>query len=184
MKDLILKIRNVTKQYPGVTALKNVSFNIGKGEVRALVGENGAGKSTLIKCIMGVIKSDSGSISMLHNGLWIANHNAIEAQKHGVYANYQNINIAPELSIAENYYLGCQPKTKFHTVDWAKMNVDSQKIINKFKMKVNSKDKIKDLPIAMQAMVTISKISVNDNINLVIFDEGLPDALPYELKIH
>ena len=168
--ETILKIENISKFYPGVTALNDVSFEIGRGEVRALCGENGAGKSTLIKCIMGVEKPDKGKISMLYNGEWVENADALEAQSHGVFANYQHVNIAPDLSIAENYYLGRQPK-KGAFVDWPKMMADSKKIIDKFEMGINPRAKIRELPIAMQAMVTISKISVNDDIRIVIFDE-------------
>ena len=181
MQDTILKIENISKFYPGVTALNDVSFEIKRGEARALVGENGAGKSTLIKCIMGVERPDKGKISMNYEGEWIENTNAIEAQSHGVYANYQNVNIAPDLSIAENYFLGRQPKTKFGTVDWKKMAQESKKIIDKFGMNVDPFQKINKLPIAMQAMVTISKISVNDDIKVVIFDE--PTALLENEKV-
>ena len=179
--NTILKIEHVSKFYPGVTALKDVSFTIDKGEVRALVGENGAGKSTLIKCIMGVEVPNEGSISLNENGNWISGMDALQAQAHGMFANYQHVNIAPELSIAENYFLGRIPKTKYGTVDWKKMNDESQVIIDKFKMNVDPQAKIKDLPIAMQAMVTISKISVNKNIKLVIFDE--PTALLENEKV-
>ena len=181
MQDTILKIEHISKFYPGVTALNDVSFEIKKGEVRALVGENGAGKSTLIKCIMGVERPDEGQISMRYDDRWIVNTNALEAQSHGVYANYQHVNIAPDLSIAENYYLGRQPRTKLGAVDWRKMADDSKKIIDKFEMNVDPKDKIRKLPIAMQAMVTISKISVNDDIRIVIFDE--PTALLENEKV-
>ncbi len=181
MQDTILKIEHVSKYYVGVTALNDVSFELKKGEVRALVGENGAGKSTLIKCIMGVEKPDRGTISMNYDGQWVVNTNAVEAQNRGVYANYQNINIAPDLSIAENYFLGRQLTTKFGTVDWKRMAAESKKIIDKFGMNVNSSDKIRNLPLALQAMVTISKISVNDDIRLVIFDE--PTALLENEKV-
>lgn len=131
-ENTILKIEHVSKFYPGVTALKDVSFTLQKGEVRALVGENGAGKSTLIKCIMGVERPDEGKITMNYNGEWVVNANAVDAQAHGVFANYQQVNIAPDLSIAENYFLGRQPKTKLGLVDWKKMARDSKKIIDKF----------------------------------------------------
>ena len=180
MDDVILKIDHVSKFYPGVTALNDVSMEIRKGEVRALVGENGAGKSTLIKCIMGVEKPNAGTIRMQYNGEWIVNNDALEAQSHGVFANYQNVNIAPDLSIAENYFLGRQPKNGLF-VDWKKMREESQKIIDKFEMNVDPKAKIRELPLAMQAMVTISKISVNDDIRLVIFDE--PTALLENEKV-
>ncbi|MDO5298945.1 MAG: sugar ABC transporter ATP-binding protein [Clostridia bacterium] len=174
MQDTILKIEHVSKFYPGVTALNDVSFEIKKGEVHALCGENGAGKSTLIKCIMGVIHQDKGTISMNYDGQWIVNSDAMEAQRHGVFANYQSVTIAPDLSIAENYFLGNQPR-KGMFVDWRRMTEESRKVIDKFEMNVDPGAKIRELPIAMQAMVTISKISVNRDIRLVILDE--PTAL-------
>lgn len=181
MQDTILKIEHISKFYPGVTALNDVSFAIKKGEIRALVGENGAGKSTLIKCIMGVERPDKGKISMNYDGQWVSHSSALEAQNHGVFANYQNVNIAPDLSVAENYFLGKEPKTKFGTVDWDKMHEESKKIIKKFSMDINPGDKIRKLPIAMQAMITISKISVNEDVRLVIFDE--PTALLENEKV-
>lgn len=181
LQDTILKVEGVSKFYPGVTALNDVSLTVKKGEVRALVGENGAGKSTLIKCIMGVEKPDKGKITMNYDGNWVVNSTAVDAQAHGVFANYQHVNIAPDLSIAENYFLGRQPKTKLGLVDWQKMARDSQAIIDRFEMGVNPLTKIRELPIAMQAMVTISKISVNEDIRLVIFDE--PTALLENEKV-
>ena len=136
--------------------------------------ENGAGKSTLIKCIMGVEQLSEGSITMNYNGRWVVNSNAVEAQSRGVFANYQSVTIAPDLSIAENYFLGCQPKKNLF-VDWRKMTEESQKVIDKFEMNVDPNAKIRELSIAMQAMVTISKISINKDIRLVILDE--PTAL-------
>lgn len=179
--NTILKIEHISKFYPGVTALNDVSFTIQKGEVRALVGENGAGKSTLIKCIMGVEVPNKGTISLNDNGNWVSGMDALQAQAHGMFANYQHVNISPDLSIAENYFLGRVPRTKLGLVDWKKMKEESQQIVNKFKMDVNPQAKIKDLPIAMQAMVTISKISVNEDIKLVIFDE--PTALLENEKV-
>lgn len=181
MQETILKVENVSKFYPGVTALNNVSLEIGRGEVRALVGENGAGKSTLIKCIMGVEKPDQGKITLNYDGEWIENSSAVESQAHGVFANYQHVNIAPELSIAENYFLGRQPRNKLGFVDWRAMAAASQQVIDKFEMGVDPLEKICELPIAMQAMVTISKISVNEDIRLVIFDE--PTALLENEKV-
>lgn len=178
--NLILKVENVTKVYPGVTALDNVSFSIKKGEVHALVGENGAGKSTLIKCIMGVEKQNSGHIYLNNGSEWIENKDAIEAQNNGVFANYQDVNIAPNLSVAENYFLGKQP-SKNGIINWNDMYNECKKVLDKFDLDINPKAKINTLPLAMQAMITISKISTNDTIRLVIFDE--PTALLENEKV-
>ena len=130
---------------------------------------------------MGVEKPDKGRVLMNYDGEWVVNSNAVEAQKRGVFANYQHVNIAPDLSIAENYFLGNPPKTKLGLVDWKKMENDSRAIIEKFEMGVDPLAKIRELPIAMQAMVTISKISVNEDIRVVIFDE--PTALLENEKV-
>lgn len=174
-EDIILKVENISKSYPGVKALQNISMTIKEGEVRALLGENGAGKSTLIKCIMGVEKPEQGSVSISCDGKWKTPQNAVDSKECGMHANYQHVNIARELSIAENYFLGHIPTTKFKMVDWEWMNKESKKIIDKFEMGVDPNAKISELSVAMQEMVTISKISVNENIRLVIFDE--PTAL-------
>lgn len=171
MEDTILKIENISKNYPGVKALKNVSMEIKKGEVRAFVGENGAGKSTLIKCIMGVEIPDEGVVSLNCDGEWKTPKNAVESKDLGMFANYQHVNIARELSIAENYFLGRLPKNNIGLVDWKKVYADSQKVVDKFGINIDPREKISNLTVAMQEMVTISKISVNDTIRLVIFDE-------------
>ena len=176
MEDtIILKIENVVKTYPGVRALKGISTTVKKGEVRALVGENGAGKSTLIKCIMGVESPTEGSAAINVNGKFESAKTVADAAGLGMYANYQHVNIAKNLTVAENYFLGRLPKNSLGFVDWRKLNSESKKIIDKFGLEINPKDVISQLPIAMQAMVTISKISVNSNTRLVIFDE--PTAL-------
>ena len=179
-QDILLKIENVVKTYPGVQALKGISTTIRKGEVRALVGENGAGKSTLIKCIMGVETPTEGKVEINVDGKWESPRNAIDAKRCGMHANYQNVNIAKNLSIAENYFLGRMPM-KGMIIDWNKIYSESQKVIDKFALHVDPRATIASLPVAMQAMITISKISVNDNIRLVIFDE--PTALLENEKV-
>ncbi len=179
-QEVLLKIDHVVKTYPGVQALKGISTTIRKGEVRALVGENGAGKSTLIKCIMGVEAPTGGKVEINVDGNWECPRSAIDAKNLGMHANYQHVNIAANLSIAENYFLGRLPM-KGRMVDWNKMYSESQKIIDKFQLNVDPRDTIVSLPVAMQAMITISKISVNDRIRLVIFDE--PTALLENEKV-
>ncbi len=179
-QGVLLKIQNVVKNYPGVQALKGISTTIRKGEVRALVGENGAGKSTLIKCIMGVETPTDGNVEINVDGRWETPKNAIDAKKFGMHANYQNVNIAKNLSIAENYFLGRLPM-KGMIIDWNRMFSESQKVIDKFGLHVDPRATIESLSVAMQAMITISKISINEDIRLVIFDE--PTALLENEKV-
>lgn len=178
---VLLRIENVKKSYPGVQALKGITTEIKQGEIRALVGENGAGKSTLIKCIMGVETPTSGKVEVLCGEEWKQPKDAIDAMNMGLYANYQNVNIAKHLSVAENYFLGNYPKTKAGTVDWKMMYSESQKIIDKFNLGISPHATIVSLPVAMQAMVNISKIALHDKIKLVVFDE--PTALLENEKV-
>ncbi len=171
----LLKISHIAKTYPGVQALSDVTFDLQSGEVRALVGENGAGKSTLIRMIMGVEAPDCGKVEIDCDGEWRTPQNAIQAKEFGMHANYQHVNIAKELSVGENYFLGSMPLNKCGIVDWKRVWKESKKVLKRFSMDVQPDEKIADLPIAMQAMVTISKISMNKKIRLVIFDE--PTAL-------
>lgn len=174
-ESIILKVENIVKTYPGVRALKGISTTIKKGEVRALVGENGAGKSTLIKCIMGAEEPSEGRALINVNGEFKSAKTVLDAAKLGMYANYQHVNIAKDLTVGENYFLGHLPQNSLGVIDWKKIYADSQKIIDRFNLDINPRDIISQLPVAMQAMITISKISVNSNTRLVIFDE--PTAL-------
>jgi ribose transport system ATP-binding protein len=174
--DEIIKIEKVSKAFPGVQALEDVSFNVKTGEIHGLVGENGAGKSTLIKLIMGAYQPDKGKILVKSfDNNWAVPRNALEAKKLGMYANYQNVNIASSLTIGENYFLGQMPIKKIGVVDWKYVYEASNKILNQFNLKVSAKAKIKDLSMAEKEMVTVSKISVIPNLRIAIFDE--PTAL-------
>src|SRR5215468_3543749 len=107
-KTPLLEVRNLTKTFPGVPALSSVDFTMYPGEVHAVLGENGAGKSTLIKVITGIYEKESGIISL--QGKEITPKNPREAQLLGISAVYQEVNLVPTLSVAENIFLGRQPK--------------------------------------------------------------------------
>lgn len=171
----VIKVGNVSKSFPGVQALKNVSMSIRRGEVRGLVGENGAGKSTLVKCIMGVYGVDSGEITVDFNGKWVTPRNPIEARQYGLYANYQQVNIAAELTVGENYFLGKMPLNRYGLVDWKQIYEESKIILDRFNLNIDPRTRICDLSLPLQAMVTISKISTYQELRLAIFDE--PTAL-------
>lgn len=178
----LLKIEHATKRFPGVVALNDISFSVTTGEVHGIVGENGAGKSTLIKAIMGAYTLDEGKISILHDDKYVSPRDALEAKRLGMYADYQHVSIADDLSVAENYFLGQVPKNSFGIVDWNKMYKESRKILDKFHMQdVKVKTKVNDLPIALKEMIMISKISMIPSLKLVIFDE--PTALLENQKV-
>ena len=102
--NVILTMRGITKTFPGVNALENVDFTLRRGEIHALMGENGAGKSTLIKCLTGIYLSDEGSIHLDGTEGEIVNHSTLDAQKKGMSTVYQEVNLCPNLSVAENLF--------------------------------------------------------------------------------
>lgn len=168
----IIEINNISKEFPGVKALDCVSFAIRKGEVHAIVGENGAGKSTIIKILMGVHTKTSGEILM--EGKPVDFKSPLHAEKHGLGAVYQDINLAKDLSIAENFYMGQLPKTKFGLVDFKTMYEETKKTLESINVHVNPKSVINELSVAQQEMVAIGKI-LHLKAKLIIFDE--PTAL-------
>ena len=115
-KEIILKVENVSKSFPGVKALDNVSVDICKGEVFALLGENGAGKSTLINLMSGVYQLDEGRI--FFNGKHVDLQSPQEAQKLGISVVHQELNFVPMLSVAENLYINTYGNSKKKLVNW------------------------------------------------------------------
>lgn len=164
----VLRLENVSKRFPGVQALDHASLTVTGGEVHALVGENGAGKSTLIKVLMGVHEMDSGAIYI--DDQPIAIHSPIDAQNLGLSAVYQDVMIAPELSVGENFFVGKLPVRMFGSVDWKKVYTESEKTLAGLGIQVDPQSTIADLSPGEQAMVTIAKI-VRDEARFVIFDE-------------
>ena len=115
-KEIVLSMRNISKTFPGVRALHNVDFTLNKGEIHALMGENGAGKSTLIKVLTGVHSKDSGQIYI--EGKEITIKSPSDAQNLGISTVYQEINLCPNLTVAENMFIG---RGKYSFVNWRSM---------------------------------------------------------------
>lgn len=122
----VLEMRNIYKSFPGVRALQNVDFTLCEGEIHALMGENGAGKSTLIKVLTGVYGKDEGDIFLKGNQGAVAIHSPQDAQKLGISTVYQEITLCPNLSVAENMYIG---RTAGIGQNWRKMNRDADRIL-------------------------------------------------------
>nr|MDQ5814190.1 ATP-binding cassette domain-containing protein [Actinomycetota bacterium] len=126
----ILEVREVTKRFPGVLALDNVSFRLRAGEVHALVGENGAGKSTLIKVITGVYRPDTGRV--LFDGEVVSFASPREAQEAGISTIYQEINLIPLRSVAQNLFLGREPRTSLGLTDTGRMKREAAELLERY----------------------------------------------------
>ena len=151
----VLSIKGVTKSFPGVQALNGVDFNLREGEIHALMGENGAGKSTLIKVITGVHRHDEGDIT--YQGKPLACSSPLQAQMLGISPVYQEINLSPNLSVAENVFLGRQPMKKFGGIDWKRLNAEATQVLARFDLRVNVERRLGSCSVAIQQMVAIAR---------------------------
>jgi ribose transport system ATP-binding protein len=164
----LLKLLNITKTYPGVIALDNVSFDLNKSEVHVLLGENGAGKSTLMKILAGAEKRSNGEIYIDEKQVQI--NNPIDAQKLGVVMIYQELNVVPQLTVGENIFLGKEPKKKNGLIDWNKLFSDSGQLLKKLNSDINVKEIVNNLSVAGQQIVEIAK-ALTFKAKIIIMDE-------------
>ncbi|HEY9187312.1 MAG TPA: sugar ABC transporter ATP-binding protein [Ignavibacteria bacterium] len=165
---LLLRMSQITKKYPGVTALDNVDFELERGEVHVLIGENGAGKSTLMKVLSGAEVKNSGKIFLEDKEVSISN--PIDAQKLGIVMIYQELNLVPQLSVGENIFLGREPKKKNGLIDWNKLYDESIKYLSKLSSDINPKKKVETLSVAEQQIVEVAK-ALSYNAKIIIMDE-------------
>jgi ribose transport system ATP-binding protein len=169
--DLLLKITNLSKHFPGVQALANVDFDVKPGEIVGLVGENGAGKSTLIKIISGVIKKDEGEIQFL--GKEFDPNSPQEAQHLGISTIYQELAVVNNLTVAQNLLLNREPRIFEHVgiIDFKKLAKDAWDILQDLGISnIDVNKKISELTIALRQMVEIAK-SVSRDARLILMDE-------------
>ncbi len=163
-----IKLNNITKVFPGVLALDNVSMSLNPGEVHGLLGENGAGKSTLIKCMTGLHKPDEGSIEI--NGKEVVFSNLAMAKEMGVSCIYQELNIVPELSITDNVFLGQYIKGPGGVLDYKEMHKQTREVLLKLGLDLNPKTQLNKLGIGQQQMVEIGRAILKD-VKFLIMDE-------------
>lgn len=166
--ESILEMRSVSKVFPGVKALDGVNLEIKEGEVHALMGENGAGKSTLMKILAAKYKADQGEI--IYQGEKLQISNPLEAKEKGIILIHQEISLVPEMTVAENIFLGSLPVKRFNRVDWATLNKRSREILQQLDCDFKETDITGKLTIARQQMVEITRALVH-NPKIVIFDE-------------
>ncbi|MCR4695436.1 MAG: sugar ABC transporter ATP-binding protein [Pseudobutyrivibrio sp.] len=168
-QEKLLTMTGISKSFgKAVKALDNVQFELNAGEIHALLGENGAGKSTLIKVLTGVEERDKGEITL--DGKTIHPRSTDEAQKVGISTVYQEVNLCPNLSVAENIYIGRAPKTKFGGMDWKKMNADASKLLSGFGLNLNVQANLDNYSVAIQQMIAIARAS-DIKAKVLILDE-------------
>ena len=166
-ENAVLEVRDVCKYFPGVKALQGVDFTLCKGEVHALMGENGAGKSTLIKCLTGVYEKDQGDIFIEGHEGPVSIKSPQEAQKNGISTVYQEITLCPNLTVAENMYIG---RTKGAVQNWKKMNADADAILTSLGIPAKATQQLGSCSIAIQQMVAIAR-AVDMDCKVLILDE-------------
>ena len=168
-QNVVLEMRGINKNFPGVKALQDVDFTLRKGEIHALMGENGAGKSTLIKVLTGVEEFETGTIRMEGSYNTIINRSPQEAQENGISTVYQEVNLCPNLSVAENLYIGREPK-KGPMIDWRTMKEDARKLLKGLDVHIDVTMAVENYSIAIQQMIAIAR-AVDMSAKVLILDE-------------
>ncbi|WP_324030402.1 ATP-binding cassette domain-containing protein [Pantoea sp. JZ2] len=167
MTAFALEAEGISKLFPGVKALDNVSLRVRPGTVHALMGENGAGKSTLMKCLIGMYRPDQGSIKI--KGEPVQFRDTMDALRSGISMIHQELNLVPHMTVAENIWLGREP-VKFGFVDHARLNEETQQLLSRLNIRLKADRLVGELSIASQQMVEIAK-AVSWNSDIVIMDE-------------
>lgn len=167
-RDCVLEVRRGTKRFPGVLALNDVSFELAPGEVRALVGENGAGKSTLIKVLTGVYQADGGQV--VYAGEEVRFSSPGESRAAGISTIYQEVNLIPLLTVAQNVFLGREPRNRFGLIDVSRMNREARELLEHYGIEAPVTAPLKSLALGIQQMVAIAR-AVSVDARVVIMDE-------------
>jgi galactofuranose transport system ATP-binding protein len=166
--DFILTMKDISKTFPGVSALENVDFSLMRGEIHALVGENGAGKSTLIKVLTGVETPDSGTIEL--DGSMVQVRSPKQSQEIGISTVYQEVNLCTNLSIAENIMLGHEPH-HFGGIDWKKLKLLASQALKRLDVNVDVNQPLGNFSVAVQQMVAIARSLEIASAKILILDE-------------
>jgi putative multiple sugar transport system ATP-binding protein len=169
METPLLEMRNITKTFPGVTALSNVTFSVARGEIHCLVGENGAGKSTLMKVLSGVHPHGEYAGEILYDGKAQAFHGIADSEKAGIAIIYQELALVPDLAVYENIFLGHEIRRGF-LVDWNETIKRAGEMLRKVRLQVNPDTKVRDLGVGKQQLVEIAK-ALSRDVKLLVLDE-------------
>ncbi len=179
MGEFILELKGVTKRFPGVLALNEAHLSLRPAEVHCLLGENGAGKSTLMKILAGAQPLDEGEI--LLDGEPVTIQSPLHAQELGISMIYQEFNLSPYMSVAENIFLGREPvKGKSPIIDWARLYADAEAILKRIGVKLDVRRPVHELSIAQQQMVEIAK-ALSIEARIIVMDEPSATLTDHEL---
>ncbi len=169
MTTPILEMKGITKEFPGVKALNNVSFQVAEDEIHCLVGENGAGKSTLMKVLSGVYPHGTYTGDILFNGKEQIFGSIRDSEKAGIAIIYQEMALVPEMTVYENIFLGNEIG-KNSIIDWDETIKRAGEILKRVRLNINPAMKVKDLGVGKQQLVEIAK-AISKNVKLLILDE-------------
>ena len=168
-EQTVMELSHIHKSFPGVKAINDVSFQIKRGSVHALVGENGAGKSTLMKILAGVYHKDAGEISI--NGIPIEIQSPIDSQRLGIAVIYQEFSLVPELNVAQNIFLGKEQMKKSKLLlNNALMRASARKLLKRFNLHINILRRVNDYTVGQQQMIEIAK-AIGSDAWLIVMDE-------------
>jgi len=175
----ILEMRNISKAFGGVQALRDVSFTCQPGKVHALVGKNGAGKSTLIKILAGAYQADSGEI--IYKGQRHTSLTTREALDSGIRIIYQEFNLVPFLSVAENIFLGREPRNRLGLIDGERLHTQAGELMHRLGVNIDLTTPVNELTVASQQMVEIAK-ALSQQADLIVMDEPSAILAGHELE--
>lgn len=178
-QDVLLQMTNISKEFPGVKALDNVSLTVKKGTVHALMGENGAGKSTLMKCLFGMYNKDGGTIEL--EGKEVNFKNSKEALENGVAMVHQELNQALKRNVMDNIWLGRYPKVGGLMVNERKIYQDTLDVFKELEIDVDPKRVMSTMPVSQRQMVEIAK-AVSFNSKIIVFDEPTSSLTEQEVE--
>jgi len=170
--DAILEFTNVTKKFPGITALSDVTFSIRRGEIHGICGENGAGKSTLMKILAGVYPWGSYEGQVLYNGreLKLGEGSIQQAVKEGIAIVYQELTLVPTMTVGENIFLGKEPAELGGVINWDKLYSETDQLLAKYHLDVPSHETVRYLGVGKMQMTEIAK-ALSENAKVLILDE-------------
>lgn len=179
---MILRAQNLTKKFPGVTALSDVSFDLAAGEIHALCGENGAGKSTLIKLLSGIHPHGSYEGSFEVQGSEAQFSGIADSARAGIAVIYQELALVDEMSVAENIFLGCEPRRWGGLVDWPCMFREAKSLLDRFQVALDPAALVRDLGVGQKQLVEIVK-ALGKNSKVLILDEPTAALAEHEMQV-